>query len=85
MIRLAAVILLWLPATALAQTTCYETRFTIHCNNGLSASKEGRSTYWSDDVVERREGRQRVITVPHGDDAFDRFIEDSERREQRRR
>jgi hypothetical protein len=60
--------------SAHAQTTCYQTRFTVQCDNGLSASKEGRSTYWSDGVTERRDGRARVITAPdRHDDEFDRL------------
>jgi hypothetical protein len=73
-ILLTAVLVASLTPSARAQTTCYQTKFTIHCDNGLSASKEGRSTYWSDGVTERRDGRARVITAPdRRDDEFDRL------------
>jgi hypothetical protein len=72
-VLLAAVLVAPL-VSAPAETTCYRTRFTIQCDNGLSASKEGRSTYWSDGVTERRDGRARVVTAPdRQDDEFDRL------------
>jgi hypothetical protein len=70
--------------SAPAETTCYQTRFTIHCDNGLSASKEGRSTYWSDGVTEHLERRGRTYTTERGD-RLDRDRDEFERlRDQRK-
>lgn len=59
-VLLAAVLAAPLAMPTQAATTCYETRFTIHCDNGLSASKEDRSIYWSDGVTEYLDGKGRT-------------------------